>query len=194
MLGAGAPTETACWTNPEPISSARRRKQLIRILNNAADVLEELQNSLNVAVLEELNFPLNHPESTASDRELLRIVSRIAPEWPPNATAPPPETMIRALRLYAHTLALLHAISEDTEAHSSDSIPRYLISGYVIRATGGFNDASVAALIGSALSTGIYDETAHRMWRFRNYKRLEKEYGFLVHILAAIAEVTGPSA
>ena len=164
------------WRKAVP--SARRRQQVGRALDNAADAVEELQNALNLAVLEESkNPPEENPrESAPSDRQILNIVSRMEPEWPPNAPAPSPATMIRALRLYARTLNLFQSISQDTQAHSPDSIPRYLISGYVKRATGEFNDALVATLIGSTLGTGIYDETAHRMWRSRNYKRLEKEY------------------
>jgi hypothetical protein len=178
------------------VASARRRQQVVRTLDNAAHVLEELQNSLDLAVLEEAkrSLPENLRESATSDRELLNIISRIEPEWPSYAPVPSPATMIRGLRLYARTLNLFRAISEETQAHSSDSVPRYLISAYVKRSTGDFHDAQVSALIGSAMGVEAYDETAHRMWRLRNYKRLEKEYAFLVHIVADIGAITGPNA
>jgi hypothetical protein len=182
------------WRKTVP--SARRRQQVVQTLDNAADVLEELQNSVDLAVLEELkkSFPGYLSESGTSDREILSTVSRMEPEWPTNAPAPAPTTVVRALRLYAQTLNLFRAISEETEAHSWDSVPRYLISAYVKRATGSFSDAPVAALIGKALGTEAYDETAHRMWRFRNYERLQKEYALLIDILAGIGAVTGPNA
>jgi len=85
---------------------------------------------------------------------------------------------------------MFYAVSEETQAHSSDSIPKYLISAYVKRATGDFHDAQVSALIGSALGTGTCDETAHRMWRSRNYAQLEQEYSSLADLLMGIGVVT----
>lgn len=52
------------------------------------------------------------------------------------------------------------------------------------------HDVEVSALIGSALGREGYDETAHRMWRSRNYERLEKGNSSLVQILLGIGVVT----
>jgi hypothetical protein len=174
------------------IPTARRRQQVARKLENAADVLEELHSSWNLAVLAELkkSLPGNPPESATSDQEILSMISRMEPGWLPNSPAPFPVAMIRSLRLYAGIVNFFSTISKETQAHSSDSIPRYLISAYVKRSTGDFNDARVSALICRSLGVEAYDETAHRVWRSRNYERLEKEYAFLVHILANIGMVS----
>jgi hypothetical protein len=175
------------WRSAVP--SARRRRQTIRILEKAADVLEEIQNSFVTAIPQEVkkSLPDNPRKSLPSD---LEIISTAKIEWPEYAPAPHPATTIRALRLYAGALGMFHAMSEETQAHSSDSVPKYLISAYVKRATGDFHDAQVSALIGSALGREIYDETAHRMWRSRNYEQLEKEYSSLAEFLMGIGVVT----
>jgi hypothetical protein len=178
------------WRKTVP--SARRRKQIVRILEKAADVLEELQNSFSAAILEGVkkSLPEDLRKSVNLESGILNIVSNMKPKWPQNAPAPHPANTIRALRLYARVLSMFHAISEETQAHSSDSIPKYLISAYVKRATGDFHDAQVSALIGSALGSGTYDETAHRMWRSRNYEPLEEECSSLVELLMGIGVVT----
>jgi hypothetical protein len=84
---------------------------------------------------------------------------------------------------------MVEALSAETQAHSAESLPKYLLSAYVKQATGDFHDREVSALIGSALGTGIYDETAHRMWRSRNYEQLDKTSSALANLLLGFGVV-----
>ena len=102
-------------------------------------------------------------------------------KWPSNAVAPHPATVVKALRLYARLLGMFDAISEETQAHSAESFPKYSISAYVKRTTGSFHDREVSTLIGSVVCRPAYDEIAHRMWRSRNYEKLGKEFSFLLN-------------
>lgn len=51
----------------------------------------------------------------------------------------------------------------------------------------------VSALIGAALGT-VYQEDAHRMWRFRNYEHLDIGHSKLVELLVGLGVVTSPPA
>jgi hypothetical protein len=160
------------------IGSVRRRDQIVRSLENAANNLEELQNSFYGALLEDLRESSNDIETGDNDIHSLNAEHT----WPSYAPGPSPSTTIRALHLYARVLGFFDTISEETQAHSAETVSKYLISGYVNRATGKFHDPEVSALIGSALETGTYDETAHRMWRSRNYEQLETGFHKLAEL------------
>jgi len=109
--------------------------------------------------------------------------------WPKSAPAPHPSVTIRALRFYASSLRKFDRISNDTGISSSDMLAKYAISAYVHRASGGFHDAEVSTLIGAVLRS-VYDETAHRMWRSRNYERIDVGFSFLPNLLVGIGVVT----
>jgi hypothetical protein len=68
-------------------------------------------------------------------------------------------------------------------------LAKYLFSAYVYRATSRFHDKEVSDLIGAALGI-TYDETAHRMWRNRNYKRIDKTLSNIADILADFGKVS----
>ena len=173
------------------IGSARRRDQIIRSLTHAADVLEEVNEKFITAALNDLGVsidPAIRKAMSADPSQMGR--SNFWPEWPSSAPVPHPATTVRALRLYAKSLGFFQVISQETEANSADSFPKYLISAYVRRATGDFHDRQVSALFGSSAKRESYDETAHRMWRRRNYKKLEKSFGLLADLLHGIGVVT----
>jgi hypothetical protein len=131
------------------IGTARRRDQVVRALTKAADALEEVHESFITALLQDLKASL--------DKDLRSMLSRdpASPdtpagfsEWPSSAPAPHPATVVKALRLYARFLRMFDDISDETQAHSSESFPKYLISAYVKRVTGSFHDREVSMLIG----------------------------------------------
>jgi hypothetical protein len=51
---------------------------------------------------------------------------------------------------------------------------KYSLASVVKRVSGKFHDCEVSAMPGAALGNFEYDETAHRVWRIRNYDRLER--------------------
>jgi hypothetical protein len=167
----------------------RKREQKTRRLQKAADALEELQSSLADVMV--AGLPLSPAIAEWLRREILSP-SNLASIWPNDAPAPHPATTIRALRTYASMLRIFESVSEETGIESTDTLSKYLISAYVKRATGSFHDVEVSTLVGAAL-TIVYDETAHRMWRSRNYERLDKELSWLAELLFGVGVVTAQS-
>jgi hypothetical protein len=104
-------------------------------------------------------------------------------------TAPHPATTIQALRQYVSFLRKFSSLAEETRISSTDMLWKYVFSAYVKRATGGFYDAQVSALVGAVLND-VYDETAHRMWRSRNYERMDADFSFLAKLLISIGFVS----
>jgi hypothetical protein len=178
------------------VGSKRHRIQIQRTLEKAAATLQEVQDSFNGAVLAIVKKSFSEELRESGGNIDLRGLTtdsfdlNIESEWPAGAPAPPPTTVIRALRFYIRMLELFETMSAKTQAHSSESFSKYLISAYVRRATGAFHDSEVSALIGSSLRTRGYDETAHRNWRSRNYRQLDQGLGFLAKLLLGIGVVT----
>jgi len=56
---------------------------------------------------------------------------------------------------------------------------KYFLVAYVKGTTGRFRDRNISALLGEALGRIDYDEVAQRMWRYRNYERLEQGLSML---------------
>jgi hypothetical protein len=86
----------------------------------------------------------------------------------------PPSRLVLDIRRYAAILNATQLLRKEFELHSLEEFTKYLLVGYVKRATGKFCDRSVSGLIGEAVGTPDYDEVALRMWRRRNYQRLDK--------------------
>ena len=175
------------------VGSKRDRNQAIGALQKAAAVLGELQESLIAAVMEDVKMSLREDLRKPPDIDAKSLSLDLEAHWPRTAPGPPPTTVIRALRLYSRILRLFDILPEETQAHSPEAFSKYLISAYVKRATGDFHDVEVSALIGSALGT-MYDETAHRMWRSRNYEQIEKTSSSLAEFLVGIGVVTAQKA
>jgi hypothetical protein len=177
------------------IGTTRRRDQVVGALLKAADALEEVHERFITALLQDMRVSLdNDLRSMLGDDPTSPNMPSTFAKWPNNAPAPHPATVVKALRLYARALGMFDTISKETQAHSAESFPRYLISAYVKRATGSFHDRDVSTLIGSVVCSPTYDEIAHRMWRSRNYKKLEKEFSFLTELLVGIGVVTSQTA
>lgn len=174
------------------VDSARHRNQIIRALEKAATVLEELHMSFGALFFEDVKKSLDEDlrRSIGVNPRSLGAVPDVDFLSLRNAPALNPATTIRVLKAYVQGLRASQAIFVDIGAHSSESLPKYLLSAYVKQATGQFHDPEVSALIGSALSIRSYDETAHRMWRSRNYQQLDKKNSSLVRGLLGIGVVT----
>jgi hypothetical protein len=95
----------------------------------------------------------------------------------------PPSRLVSEIRLYAKVLKLAERLPYDLEVDSLTELTKYLLAGYVERATGRFCDKHVSVLIGDIVGSADYNEVAQRMWRYRNYKRLKKNFFGLPELL-----------
>ncbi len=141
------------------------RQQATRSLENAAATLEEVFGTF-IAVEDE------------KDRAKFAKIERI-----------PPSRMVSELRLYGRVINLAALLAVDTEAHSLGEVSKYILSSYANRTTGRFHDRNVSGLIGEIANSPEYNEVAHRMWRNRNYERLEKHFSRITEFLVAMSVV-----
>ena len=97
-----------------------------------------------------------------------------APKEFVKAWEPLPSSVIKCLREWANFILMGDTFLSVLEANSILEVAKYGLAGLVRRVTAGFHDREVAALTGAALQKEDYDETTHRVWRIRNYKRFEQ--------------------
>ena len=102
--------------------------------------------------------------------------------------------LLSELRFHITLINFAQSLKADTETHSPEELAKYLFSSYVRRMTGDFHDRCVSGLIGEAVGSDGYSEVAHRMWRSRNYERLESHYAWMVTILVAASVVMNHTA
>ena len=132
------------------------------------------------------------PDLLTRTRNELISPTDLKDTWPKDAAPHPGET-IRVLRLYASLLRKLGSLGKKTGINSTDTLWKYVFSAYVHRATQGFHDVQVSRVIEAVLNEG-YDETAHRMWRSRNYERIDADLSFLPKLLIGIGFVSSSHA
>ena len=150
-------------------------------MEEAATALEEVLSSITDVIIETHSLGKFDPDTLMHIRRDLMSPPKTALMCVPESTVPDPATMIRALREYASMLEFLNS----SQKESADVLAKYLFSAYVYRSTNQFHDAEVSTLIDAALGTD-YDETAHRMWRYRNYKRIDKNFSNIADLFTAL--------
>jgi hypothetical protein len=167
---------------------ARRRQQVAGLLERSASVLEEFVKSLDAAVSDD--FAPLPPSVLKTARNLAKQIDFREDEdkWLGSPLAPHPSTLVRGLRFYSRFLRALPQLGGPGMPYS-ESLGKYLLSAYVRRITGKFHDPEVSALIESTGGKEGYDETAHRMWRSRNYNRIHKQCSSLVDFLVDVGPV-----
>lgn len=101
----------------------------------------------------------------------------------------PISRVVSELRTHARFIGFAESLSKDTETRSPVEFCKYLLASYVKRMTGEFHDRCVSGLVGEAVGTPDYVETAHSMWRFRNYDRLDGYHSGIVKFLVAMSVV-----
>jgi len=106
----------------------------------------------------------------------------------------PVSKLIAELRLHVRILKVAETVKKETKLKTLDQLARYLITSYVARMTGSFHDRPVAALIGSATGSPEYTEVAQRMWRDRNYSRLESHFSWMAKFAVAMSVAISQSA
>jgi hypothetical protein len=147
------------------VGPPENRQRVIRTLENAATSLEGL-----------FAIPISL-ENEKSPEEYARI-GRI-----------PPSRMIAELRLYSRAIGIAEKFAVETDTHSLAEFSKYILSSYVNRMTGSFHDRNVSGLIGETTDSPDYNEVAHRMWRHRNYERLDKVFSGVSGLVVAISIV-----
>lgn len=163
MLLRYAPLLEAFWT--EMVGRPDNRKKTSRTLENAAQTLESL---FSVVI---------DSEKEGKSAELERI-GRL-----------PVSRLVNELRLYTRLTKLASSISAETETRSPAELAKYLASSYVRSMTGRVHDRSVSGLVSEVSSLPEYNEVAHRMWRTRNYERINKHFSWMTRFLVAMSVV-----
>jgi hypothetical protein len=95
--------------------------------------------------------------------------------------------IVEELRVHIRVINLARLLGVDTQTRSPAELFKYLLTSYVKRMTGRFHDRSVSGLIGDIVGPRDYDEVAHRMWRSRNYNRLETHFAWMTKFLVAMS-------
>jgi hypothetical protein len=88
----------------------------------------------------------------------------------------PPSRLVSEIRFYAKLLAFAEWLPAELQLNSIVELAKYILAGYVERATGRFCDRNVSALIGDTVGPADHNEVAQRMWRYRNYERLKVNF------------------
>jgi hypothetical protein len=131
------------------IFGARRpRESLIRSLEKSATLLERM-------------FPPGMEDPIAEARAEREF------------DFPPTRRVIKSLRDYAGMLSFLNELPDVSAVRSVPEAARFFLCAYVRDVTGTWHDAEVGTLAGCA-EGAAGDETAQRMWRARNFRRLAK--------------------
>lgn len=97
-----------------------------------------------------------------------------------------PGQLVSELKLYAKGLDLMDRLPRETETRSLADFGKFSLTEYVKQATGRFRDRNVSGLIAEAIGPTDYNEVAHRMWRFRNFKRMSTHFQKLSELLSDI--------
>lgn len=101
----------------------------------------------------------------------------------------PPKGVVASLRFYSKILNLEETLTSTGETRSGEEVSKYLLVGYVKEATGHYRDRNTATIIGEILGPIGYDDVAQRMWRLRNYARLDGNFSGLANFLFAMGVV-----
>ena len=164
LLLRNAPTLEEFWS--ATVGRPDDRVKAMDSLENAAQTLEALH-------AEDPNL------GTAAEDEQFGQIGRIAIS-----------RLVAELRFHVELINLAQLIKKDTEARTPTEVARYLLTGYVRGMTGRFHDQSVSGLVGEiSKEAEDYNEVAQRMWRARNYKRLDAHYFGIVKFLMSMSVV-----
>ncbi len=84
--------------------------------------------------------------------------------------------LVSGLRFYVDLVNFDEIFTAETQARSLAEVTKYLLAGYVKRATGRFCDQNVSGLLAEIVGPLDFNEVAQRMWRSRNYQRLDGHF------------------
>jgi hypothetical protein len=140
-------------------------------LEKAAEALEEAFGNLHC------------PEDARKDLEN---------EWKKAASSlgvVTPSRLISVLRTYIRAINLAEKLAADLETRSILELSKYLLASYVKRATGRFHDKNVSGILAAVVGPSEHNDVAQRMWRHRNYSRIDKHLSSVTQGLLAMGIV-----
>lgn len=149
----------------ETVGHARNRDKATHALEDAARTVEGL-------------FGAAIAKGPQAETQLFEKMGRI-----------PVSRVVSELRFYNRVINLSRFFREDTETRSLSELSKYFLTSYVRRMTGRFHDRCVSGLVGEIAGPSDYNEVAQRMWRARNYERLDKHQSWLPKFLVAMSVV-----
>jgi hypothetical protein len=149
------------WT--EMVGHPRNRQKTTKTLEDAAVALETLFGRF---------IKSDNEKQRAAFAKLRRL---------------PISAVVSELRFYVKFITLAERFSARSESNSLTEICKYAFASYVKRSTGRFHDKNMSALIGALTQSSDFDEVAQRMWRSRNYKRLNKHFSWIPALLVAMS-------
>ncbi len=138
------------------VGGSRRRGKVAGSLRKAADALQSIAVGLSI-------FDEN--------------------ELPDIGNIPTFQDLTYWLRAYARLLDYIGDLK--LGALPLLDICKFGLTAYVKAKTGRFHDREVASLIGFALRNSDYDEASHKMWRNRNFDRLQRSHAKLPVYISA---------
>jgi len=97
-----------------------------------------------------------------------------------------PWRLVSELRAYGKILDFIDFIPRETQTRSLADFGKFCLSEYAKQATGHLRDRNVSGLIAEAIGPADYNEVAHRMWRYRNFKRIGSRFQMLSELLSAV--------
>jgi hypothetical protein len=163
MLLRNAPRLEDFWT--ELVGRPDNREKTTRTLESAAQTLENLFSGVIAS------------ENEGKSVELEKI-GRL-----------PISRLVSELRFHTRLMNFAGTISAETETRSPAELAKYLASSYVLSMTGRFHDRCVSGLVSEASGSLEYIEVTHRMWRTRNYERIDKHFSWMTRFLVAMSVV-----
>ena len=99
----------------------------------------------------------------------------------------PPSRLVSEVRFWATMIKIDLKLADELQVYSLAELTRYLLVGYVRRATGTFCDRNVSGLTGAIVDSPDHNEVAQRMWRYRNYNRLETHLSWIPDLLLGMS-------
>jgi hypothetical protein len=105
-----------------------------------------------------------------------------------------PLSLISEIRSHNDMWIFFGRLAAKLEVNSFPELAKYLLVGYVERATGRYRDRNVSALLGEILGPVDHNEVAQRMWRNRNYKRLDQGLSMFPELLLELSLVVSRRA
>ena len=164
LVRHGPDIKTA-WTHF--MGDAETRRKTIRSLEKTAQVLEGIWGGFI---------------ETEDESELLRKPFELLDHLSPSQ-------LVSELRFHVQFLNFAELIAKGSETRSLGELFRYLLTSYVKQATGKFHDSETSGLLADIVGPLDYNEVAQRMWRLRNYKRLDTHHSDLTEKALGMAAV-----
>jgi hypothetical protein len=153
-----SPNIRELWS--EIIGRQEKRQRTIRTFQKAADTIEDIFADLIKA-----------------DKEITPDLTTLGFASPAKVAA--------SLRFYCRVLDLSREVARRSKIRSSEEMAKFLLTGYVSKATGKPCDRNVSGIIAEILGPTDHHEVAQRMWRHRNTKRLKENLTWVTDLLYA---------